>query len=117
MNYVNMFSWNIPAENQYIGRTDRYINVIAEWDGKTTYYDGRPMVHISPVNLTFHDCVSVINWALAHSQIEKIAEKHFAEMARLQRLTKARELLIDEGESNIPTLDRYEEANLQLHHT
>lgn len=109
MNYVHMFQFNIPADNEYLDRTDSYINVIAEWNGGF-YTDGRPMVYVNPINLTFLDCMLVKDWSLARRQIERIAESHFAEIARQEKLAQARATLISEGETGVPTLDRYTES-------
>lgn len=111
MTHVHFFQWNIPADNHYTGKTDGYINIIAEWDGKTTYgYSECPLIIITPINLSFYDCISVKNWALAHSQIEKIAEKHFAEIAKAERIAQARAELIAAGEpTGNPVIDRYTE--------
>lgn len=114
MNYVHMFQWNIPADNHYLGRTDWYINVIAEWGNSSYYSDGRPIVSVQPINIDFVDLRQVKNWELATRQIVEIAEKHFAEIARSERINKARAELINLGETGIPTLDRYTPAETEL---
>lgn len=98
MKYVHMFSWNIPAENQFSERTDRYLNVIAEWNGDAFYDDGRPMVYVNLVNPTINDCIQVKDWYEAKCQIEQIARSHFADIARQERINKARAELIASGE-------------------
>lgn len=115
-----MFQYNIPADNNFCGNTDSYINVIAEWNGKDTYSDGRPMVSLTPVTHHFANLIIVKNWYLAKCDIEKIAEKHFAEIAKAERINKARAELIAAGEiTGIPTLDLYteKEADLKLQQT
>lgn len=111
INYVHMFQYNIPVDNEFTGRTDSYINVIAEWNGKDTYYDGRPMVSVTPVTHHFADIIIVKDWYWAKCDIERIAESHFAEIARQEKIAQARATLISEGEpTGVPTLDRYTEA-------
>lgn len=115
MNYVHMFQWNIPAENQFCGATDRYINVIAEWDGSTFYKVNKPMVSVTPVVHHFADLIAVKDWYKAKCDIEAIAQNHFADIAKSERLEKARATLIAEGEpTGIPTLDRYTAAETEL---
>lgn len=115
MKYVHMFQWNIPVDNHFTGATDGYINIIAEWNGTSFYCKDKPMIHVSPVNLSFHECIIVKDWALAHRQIEKLAENHFAEIAKAERLAQARAELIAAGEpTGIPTLDLYSEAEKDL---
>jgi hypothetical protein len=65
------------------------------------------MVHIAPANLSFYDCIAVKNWYKAKCDIEKIAQDHFAEQAKQERIAKARAELIAAGEFNNPVLDRY----------
>lgn len=114
MTYVHFFQWNIPAENEFSGRTNRYINVIAEWSGNC-YDDGRPIVSLTPITHHFADLIAVKDWYLAKCDIEAIAQKHFAEIAKAVRLAKARATLIAEGEpTGIPTLDRYTAAETEL---
>lgn len=113
MDYVHMFQWNIPADNQFCGKTDRYINIISEWSGQC-YNDGTPMVSITPVVHHFADLIAVLDWYKAKCDIEKIAQNHFADIAKAERINKARATLIAEGESNIPTLDRYNIKEVDL---
>ncbi len=103
MQYTHMFSYNIPAENQLCGYTDRYIHILCEWDGVTFYSNDRPMIRVSPVNLSFAECISVKNWLKAHNDIEKIAESHFAEIARQEKINQARAVLATEEN---PVLER-----------
>ena len=109
MNYVYFFQHNIKKENQLSGRTDRYINIMAEWDGMISTYDGSPIVIAQPVNLQFGDCISVKDWYALYNEVRKIAEDHFKELARQERINKARAELIAEGEIiENPVLQRYE---------
>lgn len=115
MNYVHFFQWNIPADNQLTGKTDKYIPVIAEWDGISFYQEGRPMVFVSPVNMTFYEAISVLDWCKAKSDIQKLAENHFAEIARKEKIAQARATLLSEGEpTGVPTLDLYTEKEKEL---
>lgn len=116
MTYVHMFQWNIPADNHFVGETNGYINIIAEWDGRTTYgRNNTPLVIIKPVNATFYDLVAVKDWSIARTQIERIAEDHFASIAKAERIAQARATLISEGEATgNPILDRYTEAEQSL---
>ena len=94
MNYVHFFQWNIPADNHLCGYTDRYINVIATWDGKSFYQHNKaPIIHVNGVNINFSDCIQVLDWHKAHSEIEKLAEEHFAEIARQEKINQARAIL------------------------
>jgi len=107
MKHIHFFQWNIPKENHYIGAKDRYINIIAEWN-ETFYRDGRPFIHIAPVNISFSELMQVKDWYIAQAQIEECAEKHFAEMAREQKIAEARAILMQENEpTGVPTLDRF----------
>lgn len=118
--YVHFFQWNIPAENHSCGFTDSYINVIATWNGISYYNDGRPMVNVDGANLSFYDCIKVKNWHKAHATIEKIAEEHFSEIAKAERMAQARAILIEQGEpTGIPTLDCFiaSEIDLKLQQT
>jgi len=100
---VYFFQWNVPEDNHFTGKTDSYINVIAEWDG-SFYNDGRPVVYARPVNITFGELMQVKDWYTAHAVIEELAENHFAEIARAQRIAEARAVLMQE---NVPTIDRF----------
>ncbi len=111
MNYVHLFQWNIPADNQTSGRTDRYINVIAEWNSDSFFSDGKPMCYTNPVNLTWFEVGLVKDWGTAIWQIKKIAENHFAELARMERINQARAILAVEEN---PILNRYEENNIGI---
>lgn len=114
MTYKHFFQWNIPADNHYLGRTDWYIDVIATWNGDV-YDDNKPYVLLAPCNIAFVDLRQVKNWDLATRQIEAIAQNHFAEIAKAERLAKARATLIAEGEpTGYPTLDRYTAAETEL---
>jgi len=93
MQHVHFFQYNIPADNQFTGRTDRYINVMAEWDSNHVYEDGRPMVFCFPINFTFSDCMQVKDWCLARFDIDKLAEQHFTELARIEKINQARAIL------------------------
>ncbi len=115
MNYIHMFQWNIPADNQWIGQTDRYLNVIASWNGESYYHDGSPMVFIDLINPTLYTCLQVKNWDIAERQIKKLATSHFADIAKQERINQARAILatypeIPEIVSN-PVLTRYAENN------
>lgn len=105
MQYINMFSWNIPASNHYADRTDAYLNIIATWDGKASYNDGTPMVYVDLVNPTLYTCITVKDWFAAERQIKAVAQKHFAEIARQERLNQARAVL---ALSENPVLERME---------
>lgn len=111
MNYVHMFSYNVPAENQYTGRTDFYIHVIATWNGESRYRDDSPMVSVQPVNLSFYECISIKNWSKAHTDIETLASNHFADIAKQERINQARAILAVEEN---PVLNRYEAAEFDL---
>lgn len=114
MKHVHLFQWNIPAGNHYTGETNGYINVIAEWNGDGFWSNGKPMIYVNPINLTFYECIQVIDWALAKSQIESIAQNHFAELASKERISKARAELIAAGELiDNPILDRYNDLITQ----
>lgn len=93
MLHTHLFSYNVPAENHYVGKPDFFIHVIAEWDGTSFYGEGRPMVHINPINLSFYEAVCVKDWAKAKNDIEKLAENHFAEIAKMERISRARAVL------------------------
>ncbi len=109
MNYVHMFQYNIPAENQAFGKTDRYINVISEWDDKYINSEGKPYLVISqPINMTFYDAMQPISWHKVKDDIDKIAENHFAGIAKQERINQARAILAVEEN---PVLARYEENN------
>lgn len=80
MVHTYFFQYNIPAENQYCGAPDRIIDVIAKWDDTQRYKDGRPMVlDLMPVITHRYELMTVKDWAAATSDMEKIAEKYFAE--------------------------------------
>lgn len=96
MKHIFFFQYNIPAENELTGDTDKYVNVITEWNSNQFYSDGRPMVSVSPVNFTFYDCMIVKDWHKAHSDITRLAEMHFAELARKERINQAKAVLINE---------------------
>jgi len=108
MKHVHFFQFNIPAPNHFIGLPDRYINVIAEWDGESFYKDGRPFVHTAPVNISFSELMQVKDWYTACAEIDECAEKHFAQIDRAQKLAEARAVLMQENEpTGVPTLDRF----------
>ncbi len=110
MQHVHLFSYNIPAENQTNGQPDKFIHVIAEWNGG--FFDsGKPMVYITPVNATFYEINLVKNWRKATNEIEQIAENHFADLAKQERINQARAILAVEEN---PVLNRYEENNAIL---
>jgi hypothetical protein len=97
MNYLHMFQWNIPKDNHLNGHTDRYINILSTWDGATFYgNDNSPLIHVEPVNLSFYECIQIKDWFKAYKQIEKIAEEHFAEIAKQERINQARAILMVE---------------------
>jgi hypothetical protein len=109
MTYKHFFQWNIPADNQFSGQTDRYIDVVVTWYGGY-YTDGRPMVYADGINFSFSDAFQVKDWYTAKRQIEQLAEAHFNEIAKAERIAQARATLVSEGEpTGIPTLDRYTE--------
>jgi len=116
MQYVNLFRYNIPADNHYLGQTDRYINVIAQWNSGAFFNDGRPMCYCNPINMDFHDAISVKDWSIAYADIKRIAEQHFAELAWMERINQARAELVAAGEMYLtkdgwtdnPILARYE---------
>ncbi len=118
MKHVHFFQWNIPYDNQFSGRTDRYINIIAEWNGDAFFNDGRPMCYINPVNLSFFDCIQVKDWYEAKCQIEEIAQDHFAEIARQTKIAEARATLLNEKElTGVPTLDCFNQQLVINHFT
>jgi hypothetical protein len=102
-----MFSWNIPASNQFAERTDAYLNIIATWDGNSFYNDGTPLVYVDLINPSLYTCVRVKDWFEAEGQIKQVATKHFADIAREERLNQARAVLAIE---NDPVLSRLEQA-------
>lgn len=109
MIHKHFFQWNIPADNQFSGQTDRYIDVIATWDDEQYYSDGKPMVFVHPsYDFDFHDAMQVKDWFIARQQIEDIAKNRFIEIAKQERLKKAAAILVSEGVTGYPTLDRYE---------
>ena len=115
MKHKYFFQWNIPADNQFSERTDRYIDVVATWNDDAFYTDGRPMVFVKPFDFDFGDAMQVKDWYKAKCDIDQIAQNHFAEIAKAERLAKARAELIAAGEpTGIPTLDRYTEAEKDL---
>lgn len=93
MNYTYFFQYNIPADNQLNGQTDRHINILAEWDDNSFYQDGSPMVNITPVNFTFLDCMLVKDWIAAYNDIKRLAQNHFAELAKQKRIEDAQNIL------------------------
>src|SRR6478752_463105 len=105
MNYVHFFQWNIPADNHFAGCTDRYIDVVSRWDGKTFFNDGNPMIQVDGVNLSFYDCISVLDWQQAYTEIKTIARQHFAEIARMEKINQARAIL---AMNENPILERME---------
>jgi hypothetical protein len=107
MNYVHFFQWNIPKDNHLFGATDEYINVIAKWDGTSFYSENRPIVFRNPVNMRFSDAMQVKDWRKAIAQIDNIAEEHFAEIAKQERLNQARAILAVEDH---PILSRLQIA-------
>jgi len=108
MKHVNFFRYNIPADNHQGGLTDKYINCIAEWTSDYFFSDGRPMCYVNPVNMTFYEAVAVINWHIAYEDIKRIAENHFAELARMERINQARAILALEEN---PIFNRFESAD------
>jgi hypothetical protein len=91
--YTQLFQYNVPADNQFTGRKDFYINAIAIWNEKDFYYDGRPMIHVEPINIGFHECISVKDWYLAYRDIEAIAIEKFTEIAQQKKIDDARALI------------------------
>jgi hypothetical protein len=101
------FQWNIPADNQFCGRTDDYVTVIAEWRGDF-YNDGiTPYVSLTPVTHHFADLISVIDWYKAKCDIETIAQSHFADIAKQERIKQAQAVL---SVYDNPILNRLETA-------
>lgn len=102
------FQYNIPADNESVGRTNSFIDVVVTWNGKDYFHDGRPMIHVEGCNFSFYDALKVNDWFKAHSDIEKIANEKFAEIARQEKINKAKETLVKEGEpSGNPIMDYY----------
>lgn len=113
MTHVHMFQWNIPAENHFANRTDKYLNIIATWNSEHFYNDGSPMVFVDLVNPNLNTCQWVKNWILAEQQIKEVAREHFSDLARKERINKARAELIAAGEIIYnPVLLRYEPNQL-----
>lgn len=104
MKHVHFFQYNIPADNHLNGNPDVYVNILAEWDSESLHTDGRPIVHVSPVNFSFYELIIVKNWLKAKIDIEKLAEDHFAELAKAERINQARAIAYVEEN---PILDRY----------
>lgn len=107
MKYVHLFSYNVPADNHDVGRTDFYVHALAEWNGDSFWNNGTPMIYVNAVNLSFYDCISVKNWNIVYADIKRIAQEHFAELARMEKINQARAILAVELPEN-PILARYE---------
>jgi len=104
MTQTYFFQYNIPADNNYLGTTDRFINVLVQWNGNTYSTDSRPIVNVKPVIFHSTDLRMVKNWDIALDEMEKIGEKHFADEARQKKIQEAKDLL---ALSDNPVLDRY----------
>jgi hypothetical protein len=104
MLYTHLFQWNVPKDNQFCGYTGCYINVVAEWNSESIYNDGSPIVSAYPVVKSNYDLICVKDWYLAIRQMEKIAQSHFAEIARQEKINQARAVLIAEEESVIVSI-------------
>ena len=104
--YKHLFQYNLPADNNQHGDTDHYINIIASWHERY-WSDGRPMTYITPL-IDNSDLRTVKYWPEILDDCEGIAEKHFAEVARAQKIAEARVTLMQENEpTGVPTLDRF----------
>ncbi len=115
MKYVHFFQWNIPSENHFFDKTDGYINIIAEWNTEHFYSNGDPIVFVDIVNATLYDCIKVKDWYAAEIQIKALAQNHFKELARQEKLAQARATLVAAGEpTGYPTLDRFTETEKDL---
>lgn len=109
MKHIHFFQWNVPKDNQFSERTSCFIDIIASWDSDSFYKDGTPIVYIELVNPTIYTCIQVKDWFEAEGQIKQIARNHFAELAKAERINKARAELIAAGElQDNPILTRYE---------
>lgn len=114
MTHTHFFQYNIPADNHFSGATDGYIDVVARWY-ESYYSDGRPIVMATPLIRTMWDCTIVKNWLKAANDIEQIADKHFATIARATRIAEARATLVIEGEpTGNPVLDRFTKKEKDL---
>lgn len=106
--HVHFFQLNIDAENtQDEKTTSHFLNVFAKWHG-STYSDGKPIVHIKLLTED-SDYFIIKNFGKAYLAAEKLAQTHFADLARQERINKARAELIAAGEMvENPILIRYE---------
>ena len=108
MNQVHFFRLNIEADNTQDGKTtSHFLNVLATWRG-STYSDNKPIVTVQLLTESL-DYFVIKNFGKAYLAAEKIAQVHFAELARQERINKARAELIAAGEIiENPVLARYE---------
>jgi hypothetical protein len=90
MLHTNFFQYNIPADNQTTGSTDKFINVLSTWESSQLYNDGSPMIHVEPVNFTFYDCLLIKDWHKAYNHINAIAKEHFTSIAKVEKEAKKR---------------------------
>lgn len=115
MTHIHCFQMNIPKDNHSYGWTDGYLNIIARWNTEQFYNDGTPMVFIDLINPSIHTCTSVKDWREMERQIDKVAREHFKELARVERINKARAELIAQGEIiENPILARYESNEVKM---
>lgn len=111
MKHVHFFEYNVPKDNHITGRTNGYVNIIAEWDSNDVLSDGRPMVFCAVVNVRFHDLVQVKDWLKVYTDVNDISQQHFSNLAKRERINHARATLMSEGElTGIPTLDLYTQS-------
>lgn len=111
MIHTHFFQLNIQKDNHLNGRTDGYIDIRATFN-ETYYDDDNPIVTVEPINLNFYNCIIVKNWLALEREAREAATKHFAEIAKAERINKARATLISEGEpSGNPIMDYYTQHN------
>lgn len=95
MKHIYFFQYNVPAENHINNKTDFYVSICAEWSGDY-WGDKAPLVYTHPILLTKVELRTVRNWNLLLNDIELIGEKHFADIARQERINRAKAVLINE---------------------
>lgn len=91
MRHTYFFEYNLPAENHKHDKADHFINVVVNWHGGT-YTGGEPIVFPKLLTETI-DLMVVKDWSPVLDDIETISRKHFAGMAKQQRIDEARKVL------------------------
>jgi hypothetical protein len=111
MQHIHFFQYNLPAENHFNSKTDHYVSVIAHWHN--AFYDDaetRPIVSVKPMPESI-DFLVVKDWRIVLRDAEKIAEAHFAEVAKQEKLNQANAEAIMQEMNAAPTLQRYTKIN------